>query len=230
MVVPLRPRFDLIMMRLPIYPAVAKSLLYTGALALATATGFAQAQPAAAETTAAPAPGTTAAVSTPSTAPTTTTAPSGRQETKVADIKIASNKGATFNSKDNTAEFRGDVVVVHPGFTMTSDNLLVYMTPDQGGMDRAVATGYVTIRKNGDVASKGHYVGKSRHATFRNADQKMVLTDWPQIQQNNSLHIATARDTVMTLDQEGELETEGPTRTVVPNSKTTGAADSTPAR
>ncbi len=145
-----------------------------------------------------------------------------RTEVKVADIKIASTKGANFNSNEHTAEFIGDVVVVHPGFTMNSDRLMVYMLPDQSGMDRAVATGYVTIRKTGDAASTNYYVGKARHATFKAKEQTMTLTDWPQIQQNNSLHIATARDTVMILDEKGNLNTQGLSRTVLPDHDATG--------
>lgn len=145
-----------------------------------------------------------------------------RQETKVAEMKISSTKGATFNSKENTAEFRGDVVVIHPGFTMTSDKLLVYLKADQSGMDRAVATGYVTIRKNGDEGGNNYYVGKARHATFNGDAQTVHLTDWPQIQQNNSLHIATARDTVMKLDKDGTLVTDGLSRTVLPDHNAAG--------
>lgn len=151
-----------------------------------------------------------------------------RQEVKVAEIKIASSKGAKFNSKENTAEFSGDVVVVHPGFTMNSDQLVVYLNADQSGMDRAVATGYVTIRKNGDESGKNYYVGKSRHATFKGGEQTVTLTDWPQIQQNNSLHIATARDTVMKLDKDGTLITEGLSRTVLPDHEATGTQPATP--
>lgn len=152
-----------------------------------------------------------------------------RQEAKIADIKIASSKGANFNSKENTAEFIGDVVVVHPGFTMNSDRLMVYLLPDQSGMDRAVATGYVTIRKSGDATGSNYYVGKARHATFKGKEQTMVLTDWPQIQQNNTLHIATARDTVMELDQHGTLKTKGLSRTVLPDHEAGGDKPASPA-
>jgi lipopolysaccharide transport protein LptA len=144
------------------------------------------------------------------------------KEVKVGNIKIASTKGANFNSKENTAEFIGDVVVVHPGFTMNSDRLMVYLAADQSGMDRAVATGYVTIRKAGDESGKNYYVGKARHATFKGKEQTVTLTDWPQIQQNNSLHIATARDTVMVLDQDGTLKTHGNSRTVLPDNEARG--------
>jgi hypothetical protein len=70
-----------------------------------------------------------------------------------------------------------------------------------------------------------YYVGKSRRAIFYGDTERVQLTDWPQIQRNNGLMIAESRDTVMTLNEEGELQVDGPVRTVVPRSQTASSGD-----
>ena len=145
-----------------------------------------------------------------------------RIKEKLAEIKITSDQGAVFDTEAKTAIFKGDVIVTHPSFTLTSDKLVVYINEDGIGLDYAIATGYVTIRREGaPPATEGgksrNYVGKARKAIFRSKEQTVELTDWPQIQQDNSLHIATERSTVMILDQHGTLTTRGGSRTVVPD-------------
>jgi len=135
------------------------------------------------------------------------------------EIKITSSQGAVFDSNAKTAIFKGEVIVTHPSFTLTSDQLIVYINQDSTGLERAVATGYVTIRKENlasDGKTKSIYIGKARKATFKANEQTVTLTDWPQVQKDDSLHIATERDAVMILNRDGTLTTKGSSRTVVP--------------
>src|SRR5688572_29243737 len=67
-------------------------------------------------------------------------------EMQVAQLKISSEQGVKFNSADNTAVFTGNVVVTHPGFTMTSDRLVVFFNQSKNGLEKAVGTGFVTVR------------------------------------------------------------------------------------
>ncbi len=141
-------------------------------------------------------------------------------------VNITSTQSIDYDSKKNVAVFRGDVVVTHPRFTMTSDELEVFLTPDGSGMDRAIATGYVTIRKNNSAkGEKNYYVGKSRRAIYKGSDETVTLTDWPQIQRNNGLMIAEERGTEMILNEAGQLQVNGPARTVVPPSQTSTSTD-----
>ncbi len=79
---------------------------------------------------------------------------------------------------------------------------------------KAIARGpMVTIEKrdeNGDVQ-----IGKCRRLDYDGATGKIVLSEYPQVQRGNILHIATQPDTTMTFDQSGRLQTNGRPRTVI---------------
>ncbi len=143
------------------------------------------------------------------------TARSEKDQDQPPKMRITNDDKTNFDSEKNTVRYTGNVVVNHPAFVMTCDQLEVFMSEESNEVDRAVATGYVTIRKaNASEKDGGYYVGKSRRAIYRGADETVTLTDWPQIQKDASLHIAEARSTTMTMNEAGQLETDGPVRTV----------------
>ena len=49
----------------------------------------------------------------------------------------------------------------------------------------------------------------------RPSDGNVELTGKPRVQQGVNMHIATSPDTVMILNQEGQLTTRGPSRTEI---------------
>jgi|JI6StandDraft_1071083.scaffolds.fasta_scaffold00200_17 lipopolysaccharide export system protein LptA len=79
---------------------------------------------------------------------------------------------------------------------------------------KAIARGpMVIIEKrdiNGDVQQ-----GRCKRLEYDGATGNMTLSDFPQVQKGNILHIATTADTVMVFDREGRLSTNRPSRTVI---------------
>lgn len=141
--------------------------------------------------------------------------------------------------------YSGNVRARHPDFYIECEELEVHMIMDKKGqpktadsppepqkpdaaitaapekkkdkappIKKAIARGpMVTIEKrdeNGDVQ-----IGKCRRLDYDGATGKIVLSDYPQVQRGNILHIATQPDTTMTFDQSGRLQTNGRPRTVI---------------
>ncbi len=79
---------------------------------------------------------------------------------------------------------------------------------------KAIARGpMVIIEKrdvNGDVQQ-----GRCKRLEYDGATGNMTLSDSPQVQKGNILHIATTADTVMVFDREGRLSTNRPSKTVI---------------
>jgi hypothetical protein len=60
-----------------------------------------------------------------------------------------------------------------------------------------------------------HAVGRSEHAVYTATDGNVELTGMPKVQQGLNMHIATSADTVMVINQDGQLNTHGPSRTEI---------------
>lgn len=79
---------------------------------------------------------------------------------------------------------------------------------------KAIARGpMVIIEKRsleGDVQQ-----GRCRRLEYDGATRNITLSDYPQVQKGNVLHIATTADTTMVFDKEGRLSTNGRPRTVI---------------
>jgi lipopolysaccharide export system protein LptA len=79
---------------------------------------------------------------------------------------------------------------------------------------KAIARGpMVIIEKRsleGDIQQ-----GRCKRLDYDGATKDIVLSDYPQVQKGNVLHIATTADTVMIFDKEGRLRTNGRPRTVI---------------
>jgi lipopolysaccharide export system protein LptA len=83
-----------------------------------------------------------------------------------------------------------------------------------GGIKRAVATGNtVTIEKRnleGEVQ-----MGKCRKAVYDGGTGAITMSQYPQVQRGNILHMATQPDTLMVFDRDGRLRTTGRPRTII---------------
>jgi hypothetical protein len=58
-------------------------------------------------------------------------------------------------------------------------------------------------------------VGRSDTAIYTAATGDVELTGTPRVQQGLNTHLATSPDTVMIINQKGELTTHGPSRTEI---------------
>ncbi len=135
---------------------------------------------------------------------------------------------ASFDTEKRIGIFTGHVRVFDPRFNIQSDKLTVYINKEESqGLERAIAEGHVGVVRDkpdpkGGKPSKA--VGLSEKAVYTSSDGNAVLTGSPRVQQGFDTHIATAPETVMILNQDGNLTTHGPSRTEIRQDKTTGAA------
>ena len=155
-----------------------------------------------------------------------------------APIDIVSQGALYFDSAQSMAIFTEDVVVNHPQFHLTCDELQVYMLKEgekdpkkaapappsppgeapkpkqDSSVKQAIATGRkVVIQKrseNGEMQ-----IGISRHATYIGESGDIILREMPQVQRARNLIIATDRSTYMVFKQNGELKVHGPARTEI---------------
>lgn len=166
-------------------------------------------------------------------------------------VTITATESGFFDANEALAIFAGSVKVYHPQFYMECEELEVHMEkdameskpkPDQpendailadpdsgpgggademGGIKMAIAKGpKVMIRKQGDNGEM--QIAICKEATFVSATGEMTLRVWPQVQRGQSLQIASDASTVMVLNKDGSLRTNGPSRTEIIRGDTPG--------
>jgi len=135
---------------------------------------------------------------------------------------------ATFDSTKSIGVFTGHIVVIDPRFQIQGDKLTIYMAKKEGeGLDKAVVEGNVGVVKDRPDPAGGppsRMLGRSDHAVYTAKTGLFELTGNPRVQQGLNIHVATSPDTVMVLNNNGELQTTGPSRTEIrqpPKSETT---------
>jgi lipopolysaccharide transport protein LptA len=174
-----------------------------------------------------PAPTTTPAAKTPSEKPATEKSPAEAADkpkekkpgtTTPIVTEIYAEK-TTFDSTKSVGVFTGNVVVVDPRFNIQGDKLTIYMSKKQGeGLDRAIVEGNVGVVRDRPDPAGGpptHMVGRSDKAVYTAKNGNFELTGNPRVQQGINTHVATSPDTVMVLNEKGELQTTGPSRTEI---------------
>ena len=126
---------------------------------------------------------------------------------------------ASFDSSKNVGVFTGHVKVFDPRFNLQSDKLTVYLRKGEDqGLEKAIAEGNVGVVRDRPDPNGGpptHAVGRSEHAVYTATDGSVELTGMPKVQQGLNLHIATSSETVMVINQDGHLNTHGPSRTEI---------------
>ena len=126
---------------------------------------------------------------------------------------------AFFDSTKNVGIFGGHVKVVDPRFTLQSEKLIVYITKGQNqGLEKAIAEGNVAVvrdRPDPNGGSPTRAVGRSDQATYIASTGNVELRGTPRVQEGVNTHIATSPDTVMVVNQNGQLTTHGPSRTEI---------------
>jgi lipopolysaccharide transport protein LptA len=125
---------------------------------------------------------------------------------------------AFFDSARNVGKFSGHVKVNDPRFAMQSEKLTAYIAKEDKGLEKAVADGHVAVVRNRPDPKGGppqQSVGLSDNAIYTTSDGIIELRGNPRVQQGTNTHIATSPDTVMSLNQDGQLTTHGPSRTEI---------------
>ncbi len=126
---------------------------------------------------------------------------------------------AFFDSNKNVGTFTGHVKITDPRFTLQSDRLTVLIAKGQNqALERAVAEGNVAVVRdrpapNGGAPSRA--VGRADKATYTASNGNMELSGMPRVQEGLNIHVATSPDTVMVINQNGQLTTHGPSRTEI---------------
>jgi lipopolysaccharide transport protein LptA len=126
---------------------------------------------------------------------------------------------AFFDTKNSVGIFKGHVIVNDPRFNIQADKLTVNMAKGEArGLEKAVAEGNVgvvrdTPGENGGPPTRA--VGRSDRAVYTTADGNVELSGTPRVQSGLNTHVATSPDTVMLINQSGQLTTKGPSRTEI---------------
>jgi len=126
---------------------------------------------------------------------------------------------AFFDSNKNIGIFSGHVKVADPRFTLQAEKLTVYITKGENqGLEKAVAEGNVAVVRDRPDPNGGpptRAVGRSDQATYVATTGNVELRGTPRVQEGVNTHIATSPDTVMVVNQNGQLTTHGPSRTEI---------------
>src|ERR1700737_1462667 len=126
---------------------------------------------------------------------------------------------AVFDSNKSMGTFSGHVKVADPRFNLQSEKLTVFIHKGEGqGLEKAVAEGNVALVRDRPDANGGpptRAVGRSEKATYIAATGDVELTGTPRVQEGPNTHVATSPDTVMIVNQNGQLTTHGPSRTEI---------------
>lgn len=126
---------------------------------------------------------------------------------------------AFFDSAKYIGVFTGRVIVNDPRFNLQADKLTVYLSKgDTSGLERAVAEGNVGVIREapgeqGAPATKS--VGRADMAIYTAKDGNVELKGNPRLQSGTNTHIAMSPDTVMVINQNGQLQTRGASRTEI---------------
>ena len=126
---------------------------------------------------------------------------------------------AFFDSNKNMGIFSGHVKVSDPRFTLQAEKLTVYVTKGENqGLEKAVAEGNVAVVRdrpdpNGGAPTRA--VGRADQATYVATTGNVELRGNPRVQEGVNTHVGTSPDTVMVVNQNGQLTTRGPSRTEI---------------
>jgi lipopolysaccharide transport protein LptA len=126
---------------------------------------------------------------------------------------------AFFDSAKSMGIFTGHVKVTDPRFNLQSEKLTVYISKGEDqGLERAVAEGNVGVVRDRPDPNGGpptRAVGRGEIATYVAATGDVELKGTPRVQQGENTHIATSPDTIMIINQKGQLTTHGASRTEI---------------
>jgi lipopolysaccharide transport protein LptA len=143
---------------------------------------------------------------------------SGKATSEPVTTEIYADE-AVFDSNKSMGIFSGHVKVADPRFNLQSEKLTVFIRKGEGqGLEKAVAEGNVALVRDRPDPNGGpptRAVGRSEKATYLATSGDVELTGTPRVQEGPNTHVATSPDTVMIVNQNGQLTTHGPSRTEI---------------
>jgi lipopolysaccharide transport protein LptA len=124
-----------------------------------------------------------------------------------------------FDSAKSIGIFTGHVIVTDPRFNIQGDKLTIFISKKQNeSFEKAIVEGNVGVVRDRPSPTGGppdRMVGRSDKAIYFAKDGRFELTGNPRVQQGLNTHVATSPETVMILNEAGQLETHGPSRTEI---------------
>lgn len=124
-----------------------------------------------------------------------------------------------FDSGKSIGIFTGHVVVTDPRFNIQGDKLTIFISKKQNeSFEKAIVEGNVGVVRDRPSTTGGppdRMVGRSEKAVYFAKEGRFELTGNPRVQQGLNTHVATSPETVMILNEAGQLETHGPSRTEI---------------
>jgi lipopolysaccharide transport protein LptA len=124
---------------------------------------------------------------------------------------------AFFDSQNYVGTFSGNVIVNDPRFNLQAQKLTVQVSKGEpAGLEKVIAEGNVAmLREQPPEPGKPpmRTVGRAEKAVYTTKDGNIELTGTPRVQSGLNMHVATSPDTVMIINQTGQLTTNGPSRT-----------------
>ncbi len=126
---------------------------------------------------------------------------------------------AFFDSNKSIGIFSRHVKVIDPRFNLQSDKLTVYISKGENQkLEKTVAEGNVAVVRDRPDPNGGpptRSVGRSDKAVYTAATGDVELSGTPRVQEGLNTHLAASPDTVMIINQNGQLSTHGPSRTEI---------------
>jgi len=137
-----------------------------------------------------------------------------------------------FDSAKSIGIFTGNVVVTDPRFNIQGDKLTIFISKKENeSFEKAIVEGNVGVVRDRPSATGGppeHMVGRADKAVYTAKDGRFELTGHPRVQQGLNTHVATSPETVMILNEAGQLETRGPSRTEIRQDPNNSSSSPTP--
>jgi len=153
--------------------------------------------------------------STPASQPSPATTP---QTNEPITTEIYADE-AFFDSNKNQGVFSGHIKVTDPRFNLQSNKLTIYITKGENqGLEKAIAEGDVAVVRDRPDPNGGpptRSVGRAETATYVAATGNVELKGNPRVQEGLNTHVAASPETVMLINQSGQLTTHGPSRTEI---------------
>jgi lipopolysaccharide transport protein LptA len=126
---------------------------------------------------------------------------------------------AFFDSNKSIGIFSSHVKVIDPRFNLQSDKLTVYISKGENQkLEKTVAEGNVAVVRDRPDPNGGpptRSVGRSDKAVYTAATGDVELSGTPRVQEGLNTHLAASPDTIMIINQNGQLSTHGPSRTEI---------------
>jgi lipopolysaccharide transport protein LptA len=126
---------------------------------------------------------------------------------------------AFFDSAKYIGIFTGHVIVNDARFNVQGDKLTIYLSRKQNeGFEKAIVEGNVGVVRQGTEepgATPSRAVGRAEKGVYVSKDGSFELTGNPRVQQGLNTHVATSPETVMVINNAGQLTTHGPSRTEI---------------